>query len=94
MDDGVVCNGNVITDIHGRFPVRAMHDHTILDIHVVADPDVVNISPNDGIEPDAAIVPDNDIAHDRSVFRQETPLTDVWDDPFHCSDQCHSLRNI
>jgi hypothetical protein len=47
----------IVPYVYRGFPVSAMHDHTVLDIDVVPDPDIMHIAPDDGIEPDAAIIP-------------------------------------
>jgi hypothetical protein len=66
-----------------------MDDSTILDVHVVADPDGMNIAPNYCVEPDAAIVAKHNIAGDGCIICQEAIFTEGRGDPFDFFNECH-----
>jgi len=89
VNDGAMGNGYIAADIYRRFSVSAMDDHRILDIYIIADADVVDISPDNCIEPDTAIIADDHIPDDCRILGKETPLSDIRDNPFDRSDQWH-----
>lgn len=69
---GVMTDGYVVADGDPGFFIGTMDDDAILDIHLVADADAVDIAADDGIEPDAAVIAHLHVSHDGSVRRDKT----------------------
>jgi hypothetical protein len=68
-----------------------MHDGSILDVYVIADPDSVNIPTDHGIKPDAAVISDDDITGKGGIVGEEAVLSEFWSYPFYGSYQCHAI---
>jgi hypothetical protein len=64
--------GNIIPDDRlGPF-IGAMQYSSILNIDLIANPDLVHVSTNDGIEPNAAIISHYSISDNRRIGSQKT----------------------
>jgi hypothetical protein len=79
MDNGVMANGDLVTD-EGFASFKGAVDHCpVLDIYLVTDPDAVHVPPNYGIKPDAAIHAHHHIPYNGGVGRYETVFTPFWE---------------
>jgi hypothetical protein len=78
-----VANGYLIADGNAGFLVGAVNDHAILDIHLVADRNAVDVAPYHSIEPDAAFVTHLYISYDRGIGSDKTILSELGELPFY-----------
>jgi len=51
MDDGVMSNADIMTDMGRKLLVRTMDNRIVLHVHAVTHMDVVHVPTNDRIEP-------------------------------------------
>ena len=63
-----------------------MNDCPVLDIHLIAHPDGINVAPNHGIEPEAAVIAGNNISYDSSIGCDKTILSKGWVYSFNWQD--------
>jgi hypothetical protein len=69
-------------------------DGIILDVDVVADPDVVDIPAYDSPEPDAAIVAKGSVSNDYSIVGQIAIFAETWCFPEQCFYDGHFLKKV
>jgi hypothetical protein len=77
MHNGAVTDRYVITDMHTRFFISAMNDHTILYVNPVPDMDTVHVPSYHGIEPDAAVIAHRNVPHDSGIWCDKTMLSEA-----------------
>lgn len=70
VEDGPVANRDVIAD-YGRGVVVHVDDTVILDVGILADDDVGDISPEHGVKPDAGPLLDDDAADENCFISDE-----------------------
>ena len=85
----IVPDRDIVTDLNGRLLIEGMEDGAVLDIHVVADADGIDVTAEDGVEPDAAALSKDDISDDGSVDSEEAVLTDLRRDASYSLYECH-----
>src|SRR5690606_33841490 len=71
VNNGVVAYGNIVSNNRLSFPVSAVNDYPVLNIHLIANPDTVNIPPYHGIKPDTAVISHFHIAHHCCIGSQK-----------------------
>src|SRR5579872_6408735 len=71
MDDGIMSDGNVVSDMDIGFLIGGVNDDAILYIYLVANVNAANVTPEDGVEPDAALISDLYLAYHGCVRSQE-----------------------
>lgn len=71
MNNGVVRDGNMVSNVNRSYLVSAMNDCTVLNVHLVTNPDVMHISTHHGIVPDTAVVAHFHITNDYSCFSKK-----------------------
>ena len=89
VERDIVPDGDIVTDLDRGLLIEGMEDGAVLDIHVVADADGVDVTAEDGVEPDAAALPEDDISDDGSVDSEEAVLTDLRRDASYSLYECH-----
>lgn len=72
VDDGAVADGNIIADLRRCPLISAMDDRPVLYVHLIANPDIMHIAPDDGMEPYTAIIPHHHVPDDDGIFCQVT----------------------
>jgi hypothetical protein len=77
MYNGIMGDGNIVPDLNGRFLIGSVNTHTILDVHIIANANIGNITPYDSIEPHTAIITNSDIANDGGIIGQETVFANL-----------------
>ena len=76
------------TDTH---PTMAVNNDAVLNVDVISDPDIMDISTDNGIEPYAASIAHGDVAGNGSVVGQKTIIAHFGRNTFHRFYQCHSF---
>ena len=89
VERDIVPDGDIVTDLDRGLLIEGMEDGAVLDIHIVADADGVDVTAEDGVEPDAAALPEDDISDDGSVDSEEAVLTDLRRDASYSLYECH-----
>src|SRR6266542_1014107 len=72
MYDGIMPYGNIIANIGWIFLIRTMNHRTILHIHFIANPYIMNIAADYRIKPNAAIVAHYHITDNSSIRSYKT----------------------
>jgi hypothetical protein len=68
MHNGIVTNAHVIAHRRRVFFVRAMHRGVILDIHLVAKSDGIDIAADDASKPKTATIAATKLTNYRRIF--------------------------
>jgi hypothetical protein len=84
-----VCNGHMIADIGRRFLIGGMDNGIVLHIGVMANPDIMHITPEDRPIPNAAAVADLYFTDNSGILGKKTIFADSWGFPRKWSDQRH-----
>jgi len=83
MDNGIMCDRNIVANRCFCFLIRTMNDGSVLYIGMMANPDLIYITPNNSIEPYGAIIAYLDIAYDRGVGRLPIVISKLRENPLY-----------
>src|SRR5690554_2658133 len=75
MNNGVVPNRYVVTNICRVFLIGSVNYRSVLDINLISHFYIVYIASNNGIKPDATIVSHSNIPNNGSIFSN---IASVW----------------
>jgi hypothetical protein len=86
--------GYVIANSYRPFLIGAMDDDPILDVHIVADTDVMHIATHHGVEPNAAVIAHFHFANNSSIFSYETVFAKFRGEAFYGIDEGHGFLSL
>src|SRR6185437_3427977 len=89
VHQSVVTDGYIIADVGWSIKIGAMNYRPILDIGVIADPDIMHISPDHCVKPNRAIIAHHNIADDGRIVSNETIVAPLRRDIFNGQDRGH-----
>src|SRR5687767_6047530 len=77
MNNGMMSYRNIIPNCCAISPESTMDAGAVLHIYFIADPDKVNITPDNGIEPETAIIPGDHITHNSGIGSNKTVIAEL-----------------
>jgi len=100
VQHGLMSDGYVGTDDSRGGSRSHMHDAQVLDIGAIADPGIVDVTPDDRSEPDARLIAYVDVADNIAILDQESTLGDLGpnaivrqDHTILSNDTLHCIRD-
>jgi hypothetical protein len=84
MHNGIMTYRNIIADMNFGFLIGGMNDDSILDIHLVADMNAVDVSSHHRIEPDTTFIAHLHIPYhcgiggEKTVFAEARRFAFYW----------------
>jgi hypothetical protein len=68
-----------------------MQHRSVLNIHLIADADGIDITTNHHVKPEAALVSGNNITYNHSIISQITITPPLWHKSAYFLDDGHNL---
>src|SRR5687768_4420752 len=82
VEHDAMADRHVVMENERILILHNVKDAQVLNVGVLANTDVMNVTPNDRVKPDAGVIADFDVANDFGAFRDEDSLSQPGQLPF------------
>ena len=86
VEYSVVANGDIVANVDAILFFHAVEDAVVLNVGIVADSDLVNVTAEDRVHPDAGVFAENDVADELSGVVDVAGVGELGSDAFVGAD--------